>query len=492
MSLFGTGRREGVIAVMAVLFLVLAARLAVGATAEWFGAVESEPLAWLTATSSALGGCLIYRMLRAQGRTRYAAFLGGAAYGLSPLFLGLAGCPREQLAAATAPLALEAAYQCARPSRRRFYLPWLGLYAAIPFLFGVGVVAVLAASLTGLVVLGVALHERNAETRIPLAALLLSVATATAAAVTFVEVDAFGTLLGPRRVQPIDQVLGGEVSLLSVTRLFGPVLAWFAVFGLLRRQRQVATKKWLSIAIVGMAPTVLVRYPEVGQMMRAAPWSAFIPGAAWWLSMLAITVLGAAGLDDWLEQPMRRRRAHAALLIGTVVAGPILAFSPQAAVDHGPGSAFGSNPEMDPLHLTAVLVTLAVLAALSITWRRLGVLRFKNVLALAALLACTVPVVASDWLHTLEEIVPTGAAPLAEIPTRASHAVIPTRIPSSFAAAAAVGQPSSSIASIGQALRTAPWLHLCGALGALLISAAWSLRTLRSREPAARASGGSR
>ena len=38
----------------------------------------------------ALGGVLCYRFLRAQGRSRYAGFLAGMAYGVSPWLLAMA------------------------------------------------------------------------------------------------------------------------------------------------------------------------------------------------------------------------------------------------------------------------------------------------------------------------------------------------------------------------------------------------------------------
>ena len=141
MSLYGTGRKEGILAVCLICILT--------ATAHLMAALRHEApgdATYVTIFAGAVGGMLTYRILRAQGRSRYAAFLGGIAYGMSPLFAGLVESPREQLAAAFVPLTLEAAAQCGRPTTRRSWLPWLGVSFAIPFVFGITVVAMLEVS----------------------------------------------------------------------------------------------------------------------------------------------------------------------------------------------------------------------------------------------------------------------------------------------------------------------------------------------------------
>jgi hypothetical protein len=101
-----------------------------------------------------------------------------------------------------------------------------------------------------------------------------------------------------------------------------------------------------------------------------------LPAASWWLGLLAITVLGAAGLDDFLDLPQRRRTAVPWLLAGMVVCVPFLPLD--AAV-----------PEREwPL-----IATILLLAALLPIWRRVGILHFKKALATVVVLALAVPAV---------------------------------------------------------------------------------------------------
>ena len=121
MSLYGTGRREGIVAALCITAMVLLVHL--GASELAAPGLDAPELgtALRRGVLPALGGLLCYRLLRAQGRSRYAGFLIGAAYGLSPWFGALGDAPREQLAAALAPLALEMACRCDRPLQRRIW-----------------------------------------------------------------------------------------------------------------------------------------------------------------------------------------------------------------------------------------------------------------------------------------------------------------------------------------------------------------------------------
>jgi hypothetical protein len=88
--------------------------------------------------------------------------------------------------------------------------------------------------------------------------------------------------------------------------------------------------------------------------------------------------MGTAGLDDWLDQPQRRRGAHLWLLLATLFVAPAL---PLACAS------------IDPIHLATVLGTFGLVAVVTTYWRRLGVLRFKNGLSTAALAAFAIPVI---------------------------------------------------------------------------------------------------
>ena len=373
MSLFGTGRREGVQAALTAGLLVAT----VHTGAAW-RLDELDPATWTTAAAGGCGALLTYRFLRAQGRSRYAAFLCAAAYGMSPLFAGLHGAPREQIAAALAPLGLEAVAHLENPAARRRWLPWFGVCLALPALAGVTVIGALAAAL-GLCMLAITtMRSGSGEARMPRTATALGLVGGGAAAANLAAVDLLAPWLGGPRTPAIADVLAGEATPMVVVRVVGPFLVWFALLGLLRRQRHVSATLWILLALVGAAPTALLAFPDVTASFADALTAWSVPAVAWWLSVLAVTVMGAAGLDDWLDQPLRRRGAHLLLLSTTLFVAPALPLA---------------GAQIDPLHLCTVLGTFAALAAVTLTWRRLGVLRFKFVLTMTGLAAFAVPVV---------------------------------------------------------------------------------------------------
>ena len=373
MSLFGTGRKEGIVSVCLIGILTAAAHLA--------AALRHDALseaAIVTMLAGGVGGMLTYRFLRAQGRSRYAGFLGGIAYGMSPLFAGLVDCPREQLAAAVAPLALEAVSHCDRASHRRTWMPWLGLCLALPFVLGVTVVATLAITLAVAMLTLTIVRNGRGEERVPLRKSLLALLIGCSAIANLVWLDPLAGWLGNQAPVALQNVLSGEATPMVIVRVVGPFLVWFALLGILRRQRHVTTSLWLMIAMVGAMPTIVLTIPGFSASMPEIFTAWAVPAMSWWLSVLAITVMGAAGLDDWLDQPQRRRGAHLWLLLATLFLAPAL---PLACAS------------IDPIQLATVLGTFAVLALATVCWRQLGVLRFKNMLSIVALVAFAVPVV---------------------------------------------------------------------------------------------------
>src|SRR5206468_10152932 len=75
----------------------------------------------LAALHAALACGLSFRFLRAQGRSRYAAFLCGAAYGLGAHVGNLSGHLAEVAALAWAPLSMEVFLRVARSERNRHW-----------------------------------------------------------------------------------------------------------------------------------------------------------------------------------------------------------------------------------------------------------------------------------------------------------------------------------------------------------------------------------
>ncbi|MGK0303109.1 MAG: hypothetical protein ACI89X_003997 [Planctomycetota bacterium] len=373
MSVFGTGRREGIIAVCLIGLLTALTHLA--------AALRHGPLgesAYVTMLAGAVGGMLTYRFLRVQGRSRYAGFLGGAAYGMSPLFAGLIDSPREQLAAALVPLALEAAGHCDRPSTRRIWLPWAGLCFAVPFLLGVTVVATLATMLAVGMLAMTIIRSGQGIDRVPLRAIFATIAIGTLALTNLIWLDPLAGWLGIQQATDPQNVLSGEATPMLIVRVVGPFLVWFALLGILRRQRHVTTSLWLMLAMVGAMPTIVLTIPGLSASMPSVFTVWAVPAMSWWLSVLAITVMGAAGLDDWMDQPQRRRGAHLWLLLVTLFVAPAL---PLACAS------------IAPIHVATVLGTFGLVAVVTVCWRRLGVLRFKNMLSMVALAAFAIPVI---------------------------------------------------------------------------------------------------
>jgi hypothetical protein len=399
-SLYGTGRREGIVTVLTLAGLVCA----VHALAAW-RAPSAATAAWgwiADAVLPALAGALCYRFLRAQGRSRYAGFLAGAAYALSPWLLALDLVPAEQFAAALAPLALEAAQRCGRPQQRPTWLPWTGLCLAAPFAAGVTVVAAATAVLAVVVMVHDVVHgdrdDRPAHTRGVVRALGFAVAAATTLLLAAPVAGAFvpGLLPQPAEVLAAHRPGARTIDVAALLRLPGAVLLYFATLGILRRQRYVDAGTWLGLAVGGvLVSTCADLVPATVLTAIGAPWLLLLPTAGWWLALVAITVLGAAGLDDFLDLPMRRRSAVPWLLAGIVMGAPLILAS-------------GSTDPDQEWPLSGTLLLLAVLLP---TWRRLGILRFKNVLATAVLLALVVPAVQVLLQHP--SALP-GAAPAGE------------------------------------------------------------------------------
>lgn len=397
MSLYGTGRSEGITAVLLVGAIVLLTRACGG----WLGDEGGLLATMAPAGLPAIGGMLCYRFLRAQGRSRYSAFLVGAAYGLSPWLLAMQTSPREQLAAALAPLALEAACRIDRPTHRAQWLPWAWAGMAAPFVAGLTVVGALVGALCALTLARTfACGERDDErpTAPGLAALL---ALTVFAAANLVWLDALSPWLPPADVVSAAAILAVHrpqepgFDLAAVLRVPGPALLTLALLGLLRRQRHVNGNIWCALAIAGGLPTLFTAVPWLAAAIPAWANQPMIPAAAWWLSLLGIVVLAAAGLDDFLDLPLRRRTALPWLLATAVATAPWL-------------PVLGARlPEREwPLTATFVALPLVLMC-----WRGLGILRFKNWLATLVLVALAMPLL---QVQVHPRPAPPPAAPLVE------------------------------------------------------------------------------
>ncbi len=399
MSLYGTGRSEGIGAVL-VLALVVAIVFAVGSL-QVFGSLTDLSTVGRDAIVPMLGGALFYRFLRAMRRSRYVSFLTAVAYALSPWLLAMALLPREQLAAALAPLALEAVTRCDRPSQRRNWLPWTGICLAIPFVAGVTTIGVLTMVLCGsLFVRLVTCGDRSDETP-PAFGILAAIALGGLTAAATIALDPLAPWLVTESLGPIDVLHAHHagvhgIDTAAVLRVPGPVLLFFALLGVLRRQRHTSIGNWLVVAAAGAAPAVCNVLVPAGTFGFAS-WHAIeqLPAIAWWLTLLAIAVLAAAGLDDFLDLPLRRRTALPWLLAVAVLLAPVIPFVSTA-------------PDLE-WPLTATLLLLALLMPF---WRRVGILQFKNLLAVAIVVVLTVPAL---QVLPVTAPPPLGAAPAGEV-----------------------------------------------------------------------------
>ncbi len=396
MSLYGSGRKEGIVAVLLIAILVLVVQVIGGL--QSLGMSVHLPDAAYGAMVPSLAGLSFYRFLRAQGRSRYAAFLTGVAYALSPWMLTVAMAPREQLAAALAPLALEAVTQCDRPSQRRTWLPWAGPCVAAPFLAGGAWIAWFTAALAGGLLLRTAVCG-DRDDRTPRAPGIAAATFLGAVSVlSLASIDPLAPWLGAATPVTFTVMLahhgGVGIDVASVLRIPGPCLLLFAVLGILRRQRHTSTGIWASIAAAGALPTVLSILVPAHDWQSAFWHDESLPAVAWWLFLLGVAVLSAAGLDDFLDLPLRRRTALPWLLAFVVAAAPMI-------------PTFGSNTPRIEWPLTATFLLLTILLPL---WRRMGILRFKNVLAVTTVVALAVPA-----LQVLPPIgVVVAAAPVGE------------------------------------------------------------------------------
>jgi len=398
-SLYGTGRREGIGSVLvlgAVVVIVL-----VAGSLQLFGSLANVAAASRDAIVPALGGALFYRFLRAMRRSRYVSFLTAVAYALSPWLLTMALAPREQLAAALAPLALEAVTRCDRPSQRRSWLPWTGVCLALPFLPGVTTIGGLAMLLCASLFVRLVTCGDRSDATPPAWGIGAAVALGALAAASVIALDPLAPWLRTDQLGPLEVLHGHQagsygIDTAAVLRVPGPVLLFFALLGILRRQRHTAIGSWLAVATAGAVPAVLCMLVPA-DAFGFAFWHAIeqLPATAWWLTLLGVAVLAAAGLDDFLDLPLRRRTALPWLLALAVLMAPMIPFVSTA-------------PDLE-WPLTATLLLLAVLMPL---WRRVGILQFKNLLAIAVVVLLTVPA-----LQVLPVLVPPslGAAPAGEV-----------------------------------------------------------------------------
>ncbi len=410
MSLFGTGRREGVLAALGLAAFALLVHavgactglsdgfdgdraLAQGMTTAhqlvangelplwdpaglgapvwsrgaevlyppWWLLGRGHDAFWLPALAAlhaALACALGFRFLRAHGRSRYAAFVCGAAYGLGAQVGCLGGNLGELAALAWVPLALEVFLRLVRGERQRHLAAWLGPTLALPFWTGGFVTATGATVVIVLWLVRYAAHERHRRGR------LLAIGATGLVTAALLTAPLWLRVL---EAQPAPALPSPHLDLLTpIERVAGPLLLFLAVLGAFRRQRAAPTSRWLSIAVIGAAFALALPYAP-SPWPAPAPWHR-TPVALWWPVHMALVLLASNGLDDFLDLPLRRRAATAWTLLLCSFVAPA-------------GFLLGAKDSV--FHVEAAV--LLALAALFAAWRPLGILGFKTVVAAAAL-----------------------------------------------------------------------------------------------------------
>lgn len=410
MSLFGSSRREGVIATL-TLALVAFAIHGIGAVTGLTEGLEGDPalaqamataheqwangelpiwdpmghgaplwargaellyppwwllgrghdafwLPFLVAAHAALACALAFRFLRAQGRSRFAAFVGGAAYGLGAHSGALSGNLAELAAIAWAPLAIELFLRFARSPDQRLAGALLAPALAVAFATG-GTVTAGALTIV-LTVWWIRRAQREPERR------LAFVGAGIAAPVVLLLLLAPIWLSVAEVPKSVINVWPPADLGAALQRITGPLLTFLALLGLMRDQRHTPAERWVPIAGIAIVAAIVLPFVP-SPFPSPAPWQR-VPMALWWPLHLALVVLGASGLDDFLDTPLRRREATAWLLIGSALLAPI-------------GYLLGADTHRFHVEATVLLA----LALLFTSWRWLGILGFKTVLAAAAI-----------------------------------------------------------------------------------------------------------
>lgn len=402
MSLYGSGRAEGIGAVAVLAFATVAVHV-LAAVAVGTAAQQQAQLAWSTMLP-AVGGALFYRFLRAGRHSRYAAFLGGLAYGLSPWFTALVALRAEAIAAALAPLALEVAARCHRPDQRRRTMPWAGICLSLPFVAGWTTVGIVTLLLAGMRLLH-SVHEVDAEERrAHLGDVVVAFVAAAIATTSWIYAAPLAACL-PQEPPPTAIELlaahrapGAGFDLAAFLRLPGAAPLLFALLAVLRRQRHTSNCGWLLLLTASAAPlAIALLHPGFPYLRSTLPLAFAAPVGGLWLAVVAVLVLGAAGLDDFLENPVRRRHSLVGLAVAvSLLGGAVLLLSPSPVVEWP---------------FVAVLLSIAMLLPV---WHRVGILRLKNILATVAAIGIAIPSVQILLLDTGRAPVFAPAAPLGE------------------------------------------------------------------------------
>lgn len=400
---------------------------------------------------TALACALAYRMLRVLSVSRYGAFIGGGMYGLGWFLTTALDRLPEAAAAAWLPWIIERIWRLLLATRRGPAAALLGVAVAVPFLTGGLATATLGALLgvCGTVVglIAIEREERRPATRA--AAMAFGIAALLTAPLWLWALE-HASAIAPRPDTPVAHLqVGGLVALLApgmfgelggittasmhevnpgaesleLALYPGALTLFVALMGLLRPKRTRLALFWILIA--GGALLLAIDGPIAELWRSALPFGDDRPGAILAIFHLATVVLVALGLENFFDAPRARRFAVPAAA-GTVLAASGAALfglwlAPEVggkvlSTLVGPTGSDDLAATVEHVGRAALfpMVSGSVIAIAFLLWRRMGILRFKAVLAAVALgelclLALThVPRVEQTTDPTLAQLLPAS------------------------------------------------------------------------------------
>jgi hypothetical protein len=385
--------------------------------AAGLGDTGLDLLLWL---HSMLACCLAYRFLRSLPLSRFVAFVGGGIWGLGWfLTVALDRLP-EAAAAALLPWAFELARRTLSARSRVAHAPTLGFAVALLFATGgtetatLGTLACAAFLLAGLGAIEHAARGRVLRacgvaaatavlltTPLWLASLELRSTTHTAEAVPQgrLQVAGLAGAIAPGlfgefgRAPDTLREVNPDADSLELVLYPGALLLFLAGLGLFRPKRTWVGLFWLCVGAPGL---LLALDAPLGHWLAGIGLGLSRPGASLVLFHFALVVLGSVTLENFFDAPLARR-ATTPLVAGTALAASAaVAFAAcldatwlQETLAWLSGNAIAAELEVDVRHALRCLawptIGLTLLAILFLVWRRLGILRFKALLACVAL-----------------------------------------------------------------------------------------------------------
>lgn len=364
----------------------------------------------------------MFRFLRVMPMSRYVSFVCGGTYGLGWFMTASLDRLPEAAAAALLPFALECTWRCLSTRRRqRAFVPGLGVVLALMFASGSTSTAWFGLALCASVLItGLSAIEREHRLLTLRMAGMALLCTVTLTAPLWLEWMQFGDALAApiaedgavSRLQPAGMLatlapnLFGDLRGATPSTLLsdvnpaadplelvlypGALVLFLAILGLFRPKRSYQELFWVVVAGVGLVLAV------DSPLHNWIGWAGMQPGATLVLFHVAATVLAAVTLETFFDAPIARRFATpvaygasfaaAAFVLSCRYWTPGLGiFAVGLFSDETSASVLGTASAELFRALTPSAIAIALIGATFAIWQRIGILRFKPILACIAL-----------------------------------------------------------------------------------------------------------